>query len=198
MTHISTITFPFSLFETLLNKPSKNLSKSKFSRYTTKIRGKLNFKLNFCKYFYRFPDFEFKFKRKKRLARIERKEKKRKRIEHPLVFDPQRKRTSRAHRSTHHPLVRFRSSFRSRKNFSSCFLSRNLPPYLPPFLCGVAPRSRFPFSLPPSLSLSRDYRGREKLVGGDWISFLRTRSACDYRDSGNCPTSRLLFFRVHV
>lgn len=76
MTHISTITFPFSLFETLLNKPSKNLSKSKFSRYTTKIRGKLNFKLNFCKYFYRFPDFEFKFKRKKRLARIERKKRK--------------------------------------------------------------------------------------------------------------------------
>lgn len=52
--------------------------------------------------------------------------------------------------------------------------------------------------IPPLPSLTRDYRGREKLVGGDWISFLRATSACDYRDSGNCPTSRLLFFRLHV
>lgn len=73
MTHVSTITFPFSLFETLLNKPSKNLSKSKFSRYTTKIRGKLNFKLNFCKYFYRF---RIQTKKKIRADRKKRKEKK--------------------------------------------------------------------------------------------------------------------------
>lgn len=73
MTHISTITFPFSLFETLLNKPSKNLSKSKFSRYTTKIRGKLNFKLNFCKYFYRF-----RIQTKKKIRADRKKEKKRK------------------------------------------------------------------------------------------------------------------------
>lgn len=196
MTHISTITFPFSLFETLLNKPSKNLSKSKFSRYTTKIRGKLNFKLNFCKYFYRF-----RIQTKKKIRADRKKEKKRKEEGSSILsfsIHSGRGHLARTDRRSHHPLVRFRPSFRSRKNFSSCFLSRNLPPCLPPFLCGVAPRSRFPFSLPPSLSLSRDYRGREKLVGGDWISFLRTRSACDYRDSGNCPTSRLLFFRVHV
>lgn len=129
----------------------------------------------------------------------ERKEKKRRRIEHPLVFDPQRKRTSRAHRSTQPPPPRSLPAFvQVAQKLLELFFIAKLAPCLPPFLCGVAPRSRFPFSLPPSLSLSRDYRGREKLVGGDWISFLRTRSACDYRDSGNCPTSRLLFFRVHV
>lgn len=76
------------------------------------------------------------------------------------------------------------------------------------FIAKLAPLSSstlslsIPFSLssyiPPLPSLTRDYRGREKLVGGDWISFLRATSACDYRDSGNCPTSRLLFFRLHV
>lgn len=192
MTHISTITFPFSLFETLLNKPSKNLSKSKFSRYTTKIK----FQIKFLQIF--LPISNSNEKKDSRGSK-ERKEKKRKRIEHPLVFDPQRKRTSRAHRSTQPPPPRSLPAFvQVAQKLLELFFIAKLAPCLPPFLCGVAPRSRFPFSLPPSLSLSRDYRGREKLVGGDWISFLRTRSACDYRDSGNCPTSRLLFFRVHV
>lgn len=192
MTHVSTITFPFSLFETLLNKPSKNLSKSKFSRYTTKIK----FQIKFLQIF--LPISNSNEKKDSRGSK-ERKEKKRKRIEHPLVFDPQRKRTSRAHRSTQPPPPRSLPAFvQIAQKLLELFFIAKLAPCLPPFLCGVAPRSRFPFSLPPSLSLSRDYRGREKLVGGDWISFLRTRSACDYRDSGNCPTSRLLFFRVHV
>lgn len=191
MTHISTITFPFSLFETLLNKPSKNLFKSKFS-YTTKIK----FQIKFLQIF--LPISNSNEKKDSRGSK-ERKEKKRKRIEHPLVFDPQRKRTSRAHRSTQPPPPRSLPAFvQVAQKLLELFFIAKLAPCLPPFLCGVAPRSRFPFSLPPSLSLSRDYRGREKLVGGDWISFLRTRSACDYRDSGNCPTSRLLFFRVHV
>lgn len=192
MTHVSTITFPFSLFETLLNKPSKNLSKSKFSRYTTKIK----FQIKFLQIF--LPISNSNEKKDSRGSK-ERKEKKRRRIEHPLVFDPQRKRTSRAHRSTQPPPPRSLPAFvQVAQKLLELFFIAKLAPCLPPFLCGVAPRSRFPFSLPPSLSLSRDYRGREKLVGGDWISFLRTRSACDYRDSGNCPTSRLLFFRVHV
>lgn len=191
MTHVSTITFPFSLFETLLNKPSKNLSKSKFS-YTTKIK----FQIKFLQIF--LPISNSNEKKDSRGSK-ERKEKKRRRIEHPLVFDPQRKRTSRAHRSTQPPPPRSLPAFvQVAQKLLELFFIAKLAPCLLPFLCGVAPRSRFPFSLPPSLSLSRDYRGREKLVGGDWISFLRTRSACDYRDSGNCPTSRLLFFRVHV
>lgn len=195
MTHISTITFPFSLFETLLNKPSKNLSKSKFSRYTTKIRGKLNFKLNFCKYFYRF-----RIQTKKKIRADRKKEKKRKEKGSSILsFSIHSGRGHLARTSTQPPPPRSLPAFvQVAQKLLELFFIAKLAPCLPPFLCGVAPRSRFPFSLPPSLSLSRDYRGREKLVGGDWISFLRTRSACDYRDSGNCPTSRLLFFRVHV
>lgn len=148
MTHISTITFPFSLFETLLNKPSKNLSKSKFSRYTTKIK----FQIKFLQIFLPISNSSSNEKKDSRGSK-ERKEKKRKRIEHPLVFDPQRKRTSRAHRSTHHPLVRFRPSFRSRKNFSSCFLSRNLPlAFHPFFVAWLLDRDSLSPSLPPSPS----------------------------------------------
>lgn len=162
MTHISTITFPFSLFETLLNKPSKNLSKSKFSRYTTKIRGKLNFKLNFCKYFYRF-----RIQTKKKIRADRKKEKKRRRIEHPLVFDPQRKRTSRAHRSTQPPPPRSLPAFvQVAQKLLELFFIAKLAPCLPPFLCGVAPRSRFPFSLPPSLPLPLARLPWKREVGG--------------------------------
>lgn len=149
MTHVSTITFPFSLFETLLNKPSKNLSKSKFSRYTTKIRGKLNFKLNFCKYFYRF-----RIQTKKKFARIERKKRKEEGSS-ILSFSIHsgRGHLARTDRRSHHPLVRFRSSFRSRKNFSSCFLSRNLPlAFHPFFVAWLLDRDSLSPSLPPSPS----------------------------------------------
>lgn len=105
MTHISTITFPFSLFETLLNKPSKNLSKSKFS-YTTKIK----FQIKFLQIFLPISNSSSNEKKDSRGSK-ERKEKKRRRIEHPLVFDPQRKRTSRAHRSTQPPPPRSLPAF---------------------------------------------------------------------------------------
>lgn len=151
MTHISTITFPFSLFETLLNKPSKNLSKSKFSRYTTKIRGKLNFKLNFCKYFYRF-----RIQTKKKIRADRKKEKKRKEEGSSILsfsIHSGRGHLARTDRRSHHPLVRFRSSFRSRKNFSSCFLSRNLPlAFHPFFVAWLLDRDSLSPSLPPSPS----------------------------------------------
>lgn len=163
MTHISTITFPFSLFETLLNKPSKNLSKSKFSRYTTKIRGKLNFKLNFCKYFYRF---RIQTKKKIRADRKKRKEKKRRRIEHPLVFDPQRKRTSRAHRSTQPPPPRSLPAFvQVAQKLLELFFIAKLAPLPSTLSLWRGSSIEIPF-LPPSLPLPLARLPWKREVGG--------------------------------
>lgn len=162
MTHISTITFPFSLFETLLNKPSKNLSKSKFSRYTTKIK----FQIKFLQIFLPISNSSSNEKKDSRGSK-ERKEKKRRRIEHPLVFDPQRKRTSRAHRSMQPPPPRSLPAFvQIAQKLLELFFIAKLAPCLPPFLCGVAPRSRFPFSLPPSLPLPLARLPWKREVGG--------------------------------
>lgn len=131
--------------------------------------------------------------------RKERKEKEKDRA-HPLVFDPipeEEEDLVRTDGCSTTPS--FTSGLRSgRAKTSPVVFHRETCPlaFFHPFF--VDPFLSLSSYIPPLPSLTRDYRGREKLVGGDWISFLRATSACDYRDSGNCPTSRLLFFRVHV
>lgn len=130
--------------------------------------------------------------------RKERKEKEKDRA-HPLVFDPipeEEEDLVRTDGCSTTPS--FTSGLRSgRAKTSPVVFHRETCPlvFFHPFF--VDPFLSLSY-IPPLPSLTRDYRGREKLVGGDWISFLRATSACDYRDSGNCPTSRLLFFRLHV
>lgn len=130
--------------------------------------------------------------------RKERKEKEKDRA-HPLVFDPipeEEEDLVRTDGCSTTPS--FTSGLRSgRAKTSPVVFHRETCPlvFFHPFF--VDPFLSLSY-IPPLPSLTWDYRGREKLVGGDWISFLRATSACDYRDSGNCPTSRLLFFRVHV
>lgn len=147
MTHISTITFPFSLFETLLNKPSKNLSKSKFSRYMTKIK----FQIKFLQIF--LPISNSNEKKDSRGSK-ERKEKKRRRIEHPLVFDPQRKRTSRAHRSTQPPPPRSLPVFVqvAQKLLELFFIAKLAPLPSTLSLAWLLDRDSLSPSLPPSPS----------------------------------------------